>query len=124
MDPTQLGAFAALGAALEPAMETQIAKVPPQYRWMVPVAVAGTAAAAHAYATGTPWQSALWNGVAAAAGSMVKHDAAPASAPASAPLPAPVQAAATAAPLASEAIAAIQQIHADAMGAATEAPKS
>jgi hypothetical protein len=90
MDPQTMAAFAALGAAMEPTIETQIGRVPQQYRAYVPIVIAGVVAAGHAYASGTPWQAAIWNGVAAASGAMIKHDAAPATPPAVPPVGPPV----------------------------------
>ena len=84
MDPQTLAMFAAAGVALEPVLETQIAKVPQQYRVYVPIAIAAAASGAHAYATSGSWQVAAANAIALAAGSIAKHDAAPA---ASAPVP-------------------------------------
>lgn len=78
MDSQILAVFAALGAALEPAIETQIGKVPQQYRWLMPVILGAVGASFQAFMAGTPWQNAVANGIAFAAAAMVKHDYAPA----------------------------------------------
>jgi hypothetical protein len=78
MDSQILAVFAALGAALEPAIETQIGKVPQNLRWLVPVIMGAVAAAFQSFVAGTPWQNAVANGVAFVAAAMVKHDYAPA----------------------------------------------